>query len=230
MQVTLYGLSGADPSRHFSPHVWKVIMALHHKGIAFDFKPVSFTHIPEIEDGFSPTVPVLRHGNQLVRDSFDIALFLEDSYPDAPSLFGGDGGKGMARLIEGFSQNNIHPLISRIAIPDIYNLLAPQDRVYFRKTREPRIGQTIEEVSISRLAEVSVLQARFEPIRHALKHQPWLSGDAPRFADYILFGALQWLRVTSPVPVLHDGDPVREWFERCLNLHGGVGHSVTAAA
>ena len=37
-------------------------------------------------------------------------------------------------------------------------------------------------------------------------------------------------RVMSPYQTLADGDPVSDWFERCLDLHGGLGRSVPAAA
>ncbi|MBX9455621.1 MAG: glutathione S-transferase C-terminal domain-containing protein [Rhizobium sp.] len=72
-------------------------------------------------------------------------------------------------------------------------------------------------------------QPRLEPIRHMLKFQPFLGGQGPLFADYILFGALQWARVVSPKPLLVAGDPVHDWFERCLELHGGRGRMVQAA-
>lgn len=228
--MILYGLCGEDDAIHFSPHVWKVIMALHHKGLSYAFRPVPFTEIPKLEDGFSQTVPILRDGDRLVRDSFDIALYLEDTYPDAPSLFKGEGGRGMARVIEGFSQTVIHPALTKIAVADIHNLLAPTDRVYFRKSREARLGQTLEELATNRFTEAAEFPRKLEPIRHALKVQPWLGGQSPLFCDYILFGALQWARVTAPVDLLSEDDVVRQWFERCLDLFGGVGRQVPAAA
>lgn len=229
MPMILYGLCGEDPSVHFSPHVWKVIMALRHKGLDYELCPVPFTEIPKLEGGFSPTVPLLRDGDTLVRDSFDIALHLEKFYPEAPSLFGGEGGQAMARFVEGFSQTVLHPVITKIAVADIHNLLAPADRVYFRKTREARLSQTLEELASNRFTEAAEFPRKLEPIRHTLKFQPWLGGDGPLFADYILFGAFQWARVTASVDILKADDPVRAWFERCLDLHGGIGRSVRAA-
>jgi hypothetical protein len=43
----------------------------------------------------------------------------------------------------------------------------------------------------------------------------------PLFAGYILFGAFQWARVISPLRLLDPDDPVAQWFERCLDVHGG---------
>ncbi|MFB9951171.1 glutathione S-transferase family protein [Rhizobium puerariae] len=229
MTRILYSLCGADDSRPFSPHCWKIVLALRHKGLDFIEKPTPFTGIPQLENGFSKTVPILRDGNELIRDSFDIALYLEEAYPDRPTLFGGEGGKALSRFVEGFSQTLIHPAITRIAVKSIHDMLEEKDRIYFRESREARLGRTLEEVDASRQAEVGAFAARLEPIRHILKYQEFIGGDGPLFADYILFGALQWMRITAGARVFGDDDPVAVWFERCLDLHDGVGRRVTAA-
>ena len=55
-------------------------------------------------------------------------------------------------------------------------------------------------------------------------------GAAPLFADYIVFGALQWARVVSPAQLLADDDIVAAWFGRCLDLYDGMGRKIPAAA
>jgi glutathione S-transferase len=67
-------------------------------------------------------------------------------------------------------------------------------------------------------------------LRSMLAYQPFIGGQSPLFADYIVFGAFQWVRIVSPFRMLADGDPLTDWFGRCLDLHGGVGRSVAAAA
>ncbi len=37
-------------------------------------------------------VPIIQDGDNVVNDSFAIAQYLERTYPDRPSLFGGPGG------------------------------------------------------------------------------------------------------------------------------------------
>jgi glutathione S-transferase len=229
MTRILYSLCGADESRPFSPHCWKVVQALHHKGLDFVEKPTPFTQIPSIEGGFSKTVPILRDGNELIRDSFEIALYLEDRYPDRPTLFGGEGGKALSRFVERFSQTIVHPMVTNIAVADIHDMLDETDQVYFRGTREAFLGRRLEDVKAERAAVIAEFPAKLEPVRQTLKYQDFLGGDGPLFADYILFGALQWMRVTAGTKVLADDDPVGLWFERCLDLHDGAGRRVTAA-
>ena len=38
-------------------------------------------------------VPVLHDGDKAINESFEIAQYLEKTYPDAPSLFGGESGE-----------------------------------------------------------------------------------------------------------------------------------------
>ncbi|MCM5689642.1 glutathione S-transferase family protein [Sinorhizobium meliloti] len=229
MTRKLYALSGTDTSRPFSPHVWKTKLSLAHKGLAFDIAPVGFTEIPRLEQGATKIVPLLRDGEKLVSDSFDIALYLEEAYPDRPPLFSGEGGKAMARFVEGWSQTTLHPAIGRIAIMDIHDSLDPIDRAYFRASREERFGRPLEAVAEAGRGDLETFSAKLEPIRHMLKFQPFLGGDRRLFADYIVFGALQWARIVSPHRLLAAGDVVTDWFERCLDLHDGLGRSVTAA-
>ena len=56
----------------------------------------------------------------------------------------------------------------------------------------------------------------------------FIGGAGPLFADYIVFGAFQWARVVCPHDFLEQGDPVTDWFARCLDLHGGLGREVPA--
>lgn len=221
MSRTLYSLCGTDRARPFSPHCWKVVMALKHKGLAYVEQPLPFTAISEIEGGVSKTVPVLRDGDRLVADSFVIALHLEEAYPERPSLFAGEGGKAMARFVESYSQTTIHPAVTRIAIQQIHDMLDPHDQAYFRESRKERLGRTVEEVAAGRDAEIRDFPATLKPLRHMLGHQPFIGGQAPLFADYIVFGALQWLKITSGSVHLPADDPVLDWFERCLDLHDG---------
>src|SRR5690606_20153780 len=147
MTRVLYSLCGKDESRPFSPHCWKVSLALAHKGLDFTERPYPFTAIPDIEDGFSKTVPILRDGDHLVRDSFKIALYLEEAYPDRPTLFGGEGGKALSRFVESFSQMVIHMPVTKMAIMQIHDMLDATDRVYFRRSRLERSGKPIEDVA-----------------------------------------------------------------------------------
>jgi glutathione S-transferase len=229
MTILLYDLVGEDSSRPFSPHCWKTTMSLAHKGLEYRRVPTPFTSVPAVEDGVSKTVPVIRDGDTVVADSFAIALYLDEVYPGRPTLFGGEGGKAMARFIERWSQLTIHPYMNVAAMTDIHARLAPPDQAYFRENREQRYGKSLEDISAARDAGLTAFRASLEPLRNMLTYQPFIGGGSPLYPDYIVFGAFQWVRVMSPYQTLANDDPVSAWFERCLDLYDGLGRSVAAA-
>lgn len=229
MTILLYDLVGEDHSRPFSPHCWKATMSLAHKGLDYRRMPTPFTSVPEIENGASKTVPVIRDGDRVVADSFAIALYLEEAYPDRPTLFGGPGGEAMARFIERWSQLTLHPYLGAAALTDIHARLAPKDQAYFRENREQRYGKTLEDVSAGRDAGRAAFRASLEPLRSMLTYQPFIGGASPLYPDYIVFSAFQWVRVMSQYGTIAADDAVSAWFERCLDLYNGLGRSVAAA-
>jgi len=229
MTILLYELVGRDAARPFSPHCWKIAMALAHKGLDRSSLPTRFLDVPNVEGGVSKTVPVIRDGDRVVADSFAIALYLDETYPERPTLFAGDGGKAMARFIERWSQLTIHPYVTTAALLDIHAMQDDENAAYFRSSREQRFGKPLEAVTAARDAGLAGFRAALEPLRSMLSYQPFIGGALPLFADYIVFGALQWARITSPYRLLDESDLVAQWFERCLDLHDGLGRTVEAA-
>ncbi|WP_245269635.1 glutathione S-transferase N-terminal domain-containing protein [Allorhizobium undicola] len=89
MTIILYDLVGSNVAIRFSPHCWKTRMSLAHKGLQYETVPTTFTGVPNVEDGVSRAIPVIRDGDRVIADSFLIALSLDDAYPDRPGLFAG---------------------------------------------------------------------------------------------------------------------------------------------
>jgi glutathione S-transferase len=230
MTILLYDLVGSDPRRPFSPHCWKVAMALSHKGLAFKSVPTRYLEVPKVENGISKMVPVIRDGDAVVADSFAIALYLEKTYPERPTLFGGPGGEATARFVERWTQMSLHAYLGTAAVVDIHDRQDDANKAYFRESREARYGRKLEEVAAGRDAKVDGFRASLEPLRSMLTYQKWIGGEGPLFHDYIVFSAFQWMRVMSPYEFLAADDPVREWFGRCLDLHGGMGRAIAPAA
>src|SRR4051812_19637412 len=150
MTILLYDLVGHDEKRPFSPHCWKAVMALAHKGLEFSTVPTRFLEVAAVEGGVSKTVPVIRDGDKVVSDSFAIALYLDEAYPDRPTLFGGEGGKAMARFVERWTQLTIHPYVTTAAIIDLHAMQDDENAAYFRRSREQRFGKPLEDVAIGR--------------------------------------------------------------------------------
>ncbi len=231
MSRILYDLAGEDPACRFSPFCWRSRLALAHKGLEVETVPWRFTERERLGFSGQGKVPVLVDAERVVADSWAIACWLEERYPDRPSLFCGEGGRAVSRFVNDWTDGALHPQVARMVVADIPPLLAPVDRSYFRESRERRFGMPLERVSADRAERVEAFRRDLlHPLRVTLGQQPWLSGDAPGYADHIVFGAFQWARVCSAFELLEPGDPVAEWRERVLDLHGGLARAVPGRA
>ena len=92
-------LGGEDHGAYVLVGAGRTRMALAHKGLDHEALPTRFTEIPKIEGGRVKTVPALRDGAHLVVDSWAIAQYLKQAYPERPSLFGGAGGEQVTRFV-----------------------------------------------------------------------------------------------------------------------------------
>lgn len=225
MTRKLFELVGTDAARPFSPYCWRTRLALAHKGLDSETIPWRFTEKGAIAPHGSERVPVLLDGDKTVVDSFVIANYLEDAYPDRPSLFGGAGGRAAARFLNGFGDTVVIAGIFPMIVADIPKLLDDVDRDYFRKSREARFNKPLEEVAADRDARVDAFRRTLEPLRLMLRAQPFVGGTAPNYGDYIMFGGFQWARAVSPFRLLAEDDPVYAWRERMLDAYGGLARS-----
>ncbi len=123
-------------------------------------------------------VPVLVDGGKWIDESWIIAQHLEDSYPDRPSLFGGGGGeRELTRFHQSWVDAVLHGALFPMLVLDIWRHVAPQDRDYFRKSREERLGRTLEAASADREAGLPALRETLLPVRLTLTGQKFLGGD-----------------------------------------------------
>ncbi len=223
MAIILYELAGADPDVRFSPYCWRIRLALAHKGLAVEGLPWRFTEKDRLAFAGSERVPVIVDGARSVADSWRIAEYLDEAYPDRPALLGPAAGRAHLRFINAWADASVHGAIARCVIKDIHDVLAPQDQTYFRQSREKAFGQSLETVMADRdTAGRAGLAAALAPARMLLRQQPWLGGAAPDYADYILLGSLQWPRCVSSFTLLAADDPVAAWQARGLALFDGL--------
>jgi len=228
MTITLYDLAGAEQNRRFSPFCWRARMALAHKGLAVKTVPWGFTEKDKLPTPNAGRVPVIVDGGTVVHDSTAIADYLEEHYADRPSLFGGQTGRALARFVQNRTETVLQPGIIPLVVLDIHRHSRPQDQDYFRREREERFGKTLEEVVRDREARLPAFRTSLDPLRRTVERQDFISGNAPAYPDYIVFGAFQWARAISDFELLASDDPVRAWRNRILDLHGGLARGTPA--
>lgn len=226
--IQLFELLGAE-DRRYSQFSWRARMALRHKGLKFEITPILLTDKESIAFANSTSVPVLVDGEAVHTDSWDIAVYLETAYPDAPSLFGGEIGLGLTRVVNSWCDRAVNVAFGPLIVRDVLDAAHPDDREYFRETMEKMFGRTLEEVQEGREARVKNLYRTLDPIRTSFrKGQAYVCGEAPGYADYVVFSQFQWARIVSPFKLLDADDPVFAWRERMLDLFDGFARQTVA--
>jgi glutathione S-transferase len=229
MAMRLYDLAGADPKLRFSPYCWRAKFALAHKGLAVETMPWRFTEKDVIAFSGSERVPVLLDGDKTIPDSWVIACYLEDAYPDRPSLFGGAAARAPTRFLNSWADTVLNPGMIRFVLMDIFRVIDPKDRAYFRTSREQRFGTTLEAFVAEPEKHLPPFRQSLAPLRTTLAAQPYLAGERPAYADYIVFGSFQWPRCISTFALLEPDDPIFAWRERMLDAFDGMGRRAMAA-
>jgi glutathione S-transferase len=225
--VKLYELAGAEDARLFSPYCWRIRLALEHKGLSFTSLPWRFTEKDRIAATGQGKVPVLEHDGRTLWDSWTIAVHLEETWPERPSLFGDAGGRAFGRFVADWADTVLHPALIRLLLTDIHAVIAAKDRAYFRQSREERFGMSLEQVTAGREARIEPFRQLLAPLRAGLARQPFLCGESPAFADYAVAGTFHWARAVSPLVLLADDDPVAAWRERLLARLSPASRSLT---
>lgn len=226
--ITLYETEGPG-GRYYSLFSWRTRMALAHKGLAFESHPVRLSDKAAIAFSGGKTVPILRDGETVVRDSWKIAEYLESKYPQGPSLFGGAIGHGLCQTFNIWADRTLVPAMLPLVVADAHERVDPGDRDYFRTMMEGFLKMKLEDARAGRDKAAERLYRTLDPLRASLKRQPFVCGAAPAYADYIVFSVLQWARVLTPFKMLAEDDPVLAWRERILDLHSGFARNVPAA-
>lgn len=227
--MILYDLVNAQRA-HFSPNSWRVRMALLHKGIPFEVRDVLFGDIPSLSAGGDKlTIPTIAHQDQLVTDSWAIVHYLDQAFPDTPRLIAPGAEGHVLKFFQYWVQTTVHGGIARLILRDLHDSLDPADQAYFRASREKQYKNTLEAVQAGREERVDAFRKSLQPMRLALSHGPYISGEQPGYADYLAFGGFMWARTSSPFQLLAEDDPVYAWRERCLDLYGGAGRQERVA-
>jgi glutathione S-transferase len=100
--ITFYDIKSSEPRRTFAPNPWKTRLALNHKGLKYQTQWVDMPDITALREKLNVpanrtlpdgtafhTLPVIHdHATgAIIGDTFEIALYLDKTYPDRPTLF-----------------------------------------------------------------------------------------------------------------------------------------------
>lgn len=228
MALTLYELGGLN-DRRYSLFSWRTRMALAHKGLAVEYRPVHVSDKAAIAFSKQDKVPILVDDETTIHDSFRIAQHLEAHHGSA-SLFGGETGQALARFFNSWADRTLVPKLAPMIAIDVQGIVDETDGKHLRGVMEGAFKKTLEELASTRDKDVVAFRRLLDPARASLRSQPFISGAEPAYADYILFSLLQWARIVSAFQVLEADDALTAWRERMLDLHAGLARAAPARA
>ena len=223
-KIRLYEVALAN-GHSASPFVWRIRYALAHKGLPFESVCLGFTEIPAALSGRFKTVPIIECGQTAMAESWDIALYLDQAFPTAKPLFATPAEVALVRLTDEWFIAEVLRKMFRIYVLDVHNAARAEDRDYFRAKREKSWfleGQTLEAFSADREARLPALRDSLGPVRAQLKRFPFMGGQSPNYADYIVLGAFVWAASVATIPMLKADDSLRGYVDRGFDLFGGL--------
>jgi hypothetical protein len=130
--------------------------------------------------------------------------------------------------VQNWTETVLHIGLIRLVLLDIHRHLDPENQAYFRQDREKRFGTTLEDFVGDRKARLPAFRASLDPLRRTVERQDFVSGKAPAYPDYVVFGAFQWARAVSDFEVLATDDLVAAWRGRMLGLFDGLARRAPA--
>lgn len=229
MPIVLYDLAGSNPDLRFSPRCWRTKLAIAHKDLATETVPWRFRDAALLPQPNQSRVPVVSDGGRIVCDSWAIAEYLEDTFPDRPSLFCGEGGRAHARFVNEWAETVLLPNMLPMIVVDLFNAVDDADKPYFRQNREARLGRSLESAQEGRQSRLPAFHTLLAPVRATLANQPWLGGGEPSYADHIIVAAFMWSHCVSLFPLLPTDGPIADWWHRSQGLYGGLAASAVRA-
>ncbi|KAI6136162.1 hypothetical protein F5141DRAFT_1287992 [Pisolithus sp. B1] len=218
-----------DPSSVHNPlrQTWSYRFVLGYKGLPFRIEWVEYPDIaPRMKaigarqnrllDGRDAyTLPVLNDPNTgaLITDSWEIAEYLEKTYPKKPIF--SNKSKGLIRAFDAVLINLLRP-VSKFPILRASEILSERSAEYYITAREEGLKEKFSEFSPEgpkREEHWVILEQIFSTSRewYDKEEGKWLMGDTFSYADIITAAGLFWLK-----SVLH-GD---EW-EKIAGWHDG---------
>jgi glutathione S-transferase len=222
MTIIMYervGLAGRRPS----PFSWRVGYAPAHKGVDVAYRPTRFADVDVIKQlSGQHFVPIIVDGSKVVHDSWHIASYLDARFPDKPTLLGDGTARSLARFVNHWSDGVLAPTVRRLIYPHLIWRLAPEDRDYFRTSREKTLGQTLEAAGADRPRWQADFDAACVPLQRHLGDQRCIAGAEPGYSDYLVFSVFQWTRLGSPNDAVKRDTALAEWRARMMALFDGL--------
>jgi len=209
--ITLYELAGKNDLR-FSPPCWNVKLCLLYKNIDFETVAIGFSEKNKILFSNQQLVPVLKHQDGHISDSWNIINWLDENYEN-PKLFVNEASKNFSHFLYLWTSRQILPILFKIIAHEIPNILEGDDLDHYIVTREERIKGPITKFVPVISDSIKKFRNLINPMRSLIKKNGFISGTNPGIEDFIFFGNFKWVYTCSSCNLLDKEDEIFQWYK-----------------
>ena len=210
--IKLYELAGKNDLR-FSPPCWNVKLCLLYKNIDFETVAIGFSEKNKILFSNQQLVPVLKHQDGHISDSWNIINWLDENYEN-PKLFVNEASKNFSHFLYLWTSRQILPILFKIIAHEIPNILEGDDLNHYIITREERIKGPITKFVPVISDSIKKFRSLINPMRSLIKKNGFISGSNPGIEDFIFFGNFKWVYTCSSCNLLDKEDEVFQWYKK----------------
>ena len=210
--ITLYELAGKNDLR-FSPPCWNVKLCLLYKNIDFETVAIGFSEKNKILFSNQQLVPVLKHQDGHISDSWNIINWLDENYEN-PKLFVNEASKNFSHFLYLWTSRQILPILFKIIAHEIPNILEGDDLNHYIITREERIKGPITKFVPVISDSIKKFRSLINPMRSLIKKNGFISGSNPGIEDFIFFGNFKWVYTCSSCNLLDKEDEIFQWYKK----------------
>ncbi|WP_038013710.1 glutathione S-transferase family protein [Thalassobaculum salexigens] len=206
--MKLYERLGAN-SLCPSPIGYRVRIALALKGMDCARVPMRFADVDrlEVETG-ARTCPAMVDGASRLTNSEAIVRYLDAVQSGRPVYRDEDRYFDLAAI-----ERELGARAGRVIAPWFIERLCPEDRDYYRRSREERYGMTFAELVAHRSASELDLAFSVGRVAAKLERSPFFSGREPGFADAVVYGYLLWIELADPSAMPELPADMAAWYE-----------------
>ncbi|TFK95786.1 hypothetical protein BDV98DRAFT_651866 [Pterulicium gracile] len=220
-EIVYYDIASAPPVTCFAPNPWKTRYALKFKGVTYRTEWTELTKLPKSLHPL-PVIHDLSTG-KIVGDTFDIALYLDEAYPDGPRLIQPHSVGAHAAL-----NTHIDAIFTASSELCLSGLLFNPDTgggfraEFFRRAGKERFEDLImdDEARVQAMEQFQVALSNLTKIFRSRDEGPFLEGAKATYGDLMIGGWLMWIYKTGRPD---EWEQISGWHDGLLgNLHKGL--------
>lgn len=238
--ILFYDIASGPPVTCFAPNPWKTRYALNFKGVHYKTEWVDLPDVTSVRKslGAAPnrtfadgspfyTLPVIKDlsTGEIVGDSFDIACYLEKTYPDGPALF---PPSCSSRGLNAAFNAQVDAIFTQHVMLCVHGMpFNPATAEISKATFLQRAGKTSwDEMAVRGEERTKILESfrsALDVLAKAYRHSegPFLEGSTASYADLIVGS---WLAFFKASVDAKEWEEIQTWHDGLWgNLHQALG-------